>query len=265
MSARVAAMSLRAGVSLLLAYRLEVAVTIASASLVALLNWSLWTALFVGRETIAGRTAPELTTYVVVAWIITTFHGTRVDELIASRVRSGEVAVDLLRPWSWQRHLYLRELGRAGAALVLTTVPLALWTGLLLDLRGPERASTWLWFGASLFLAQAVSFGFAWLVGVAAFWLRNNVGLAHLKATLIGTLSGALIPLDLYPPAVRRVVDWLPFQGMSHTPAAIFVETVAPEQIAAHLGVQLAWALGLALLGGLAFRAGCRSLVVQGG
>ncbi len=258
-------MSLRAGVSLLLAYRLEVVVTIFSASLVALLNWSLWTALFIGRDTIAGRTAPEMTTYVVVAWIITTFHGTRVDELVAARVRSGEVAIDLLRPWSLQRHLYLRELGRAGAALVLTTLPLAMWTTLLLGLRGPTRPGTWLLFGLSLLLAHAIAFSFAWLVGVAAFWLRNSVGLAHLKATLIGTLSGALIPLDLYPPQLQGIVELLPFQGMSHTPTLLFIEAVPADEILPRLGIQLAWAVVLAVLGALAFRRGSRALVLQGG
>ena len=264
-SVRLAAMSLRAVVSLMLAYRLEVLVTIFSASLVTLLNWSLWSALFEGRVTIAGRTAPELLTYVVVAWIITTFHGTRIDELVASRVRSGEVAIDLLRPWSLQRHLYLRELGRAGVALVLTTLPLAVWALAFLDLRLPARPLTWLAFGASLLLAHAVSFGLGWLVGVAAFWLRNSTGLSHLKATLVGTLSGALIPLDLYPDAVRRVVDLLPFQGMSHTPAAIFIETVPTDQILPHLALQLAWALGLAALGAWLFHRGTSALVLQGG
>jgi len=262
---RSALASLRLGVSLLLAYRLEVVIVGVSASIVTLLNWSLWTALFVGRDSIAGRTAAELTTYVVVAWVITTFHGTRVDERLAARFRTGDIAVDLLRPWSLQAHVYLRALGRSGAALLLTTAPLALWTGLLLPMRGPERPSTWLFFGMSLLLAQAISFGISWLVGVAAFRLRNSVGLSHLKATSIGVLSGALIPLDLYPPAMRRVVDLLPFQGMSHTPASIFIETVPAEQIAPALALQAAWALGLALAGAVAFRAATRRMVVQGG
>ena len=63
----------------------------------------------------------------------------------------------------------------------------------------PERPSTWLVFGVSLLLAHAISFGFAWLVGIAAFRLRNAAGLAHLKGTVISVFSGALIPLDLYP------------------------------------------------------------------
>ena len=76
--------SLRIGVALSLAYRLEVLVQIASASIVAFLNWSLWSAIFIGRESVAGHTAAQMTTYVVVAWVITTTYGTRIDQDLAS-------------------------------------------------------------------------------------------------------------------------------------------------------------------------------------
>ena len=65
---RVARLSAGLGLRLILAYRLEVLITIVSASVVALLNWSLWTAIFQGRSEVAGRGLSELTTYVVVAY-----------------------------------------------------------------------------------------------------------------------------------------------------------------------------------------------------
>ena len=257
--------SLRLGVNLVLAYRLEVVVKIFSASIVALLNWSLWTAIFQGRDAVAGRSAEELTTYVIVAWIVTTFYANTLDQWLSWRFRSGDIAVDLLRPWSLQAHLYLRDLGRAGGSLLLTTLPLALWTGTLLPLRTPEHPSTWALFALSLLLAHAISFGFSWLVGMVAFRLRNAAGLAHLKSTLIAIFSGALIPLDLYPDAIRGVVLLLPFQGMSHVPASLFVETFPVEALWRPLLTQVFWAVALAVAGALAFRRAQRILVVQGG
>ena len=93
--------SLRMGIKLVLAYRLEAAVQVVSASVVALLNWSLWTAIFQGRETVAGRTVAEMTTYVIVAWTITTFYATRVDQLLAE-LEAEELDEDPLEiavPW----------------------------------------------------------------------------------------------------------------------------------------------------------------------
>lgn len=257
--------SLRLGMSLVLAYRLEVVVQIVSASLVAFLNWSLWTAITQDRSEIAGRSAEEMTTYVVVAWLVTTFYGNQIDRWLGARFRTGDIAVDLLRPWSLQLHLYLRDLGRALSSLVLTTTPLFIWTQLLLPLQAPEHLWRWGLFVVSLLLAHAISFGFSWLVGMAAFRLRNAAGLAHLKSTLIGIFSGALIPLDLYPAPMRTVLMWLPFQGMSHTPANIFVSDMPLSAIGHAMLVQVGWALGLAVMSAAAFRVATRRMVIQGG
>lgn len=253
------------GVKLALAYRFEALVQLVSASIVALLAWSLWTAIFQDRATVAGRDGPSMISYVLIAWLITTFYGTRVDQELASRFRDGLIAVDLLRPWDLHLHHYARDLGRGAVALLLSTLPLLILAGLLLGLRLPEHGWTWPLFGLSLLLSHAIGFGFAWLVGLASFRLRNAAGLTHLKATLIGVFSGSLIPLDLYPEALRRFVMLLPFQGMSHTPAVIFTERLPLAQAGGPLLVQLLWAVGLLVVGRLLLRGALRAIVVQGG
>jgi ABC-2 type transport system permease protein len=244
---------------------MEVLVQVLSASLIILLNWCLWTAIFDGRDQVAGRGGLELTTYVVVAWIATTFYANRLDQELAERFRTGLVAVDLLRPWNLQLHLYLRDLGRALVALPWVTLPVALWTALLLPLRVPVDPGTWLLVGLSLLLAHGISFGISWIFGVLSFRLRNAAGLGHLKGTLIALCSGALIPLDLYPEVLRDLVLLLPFQGMSHVPANLFVEHMAGTDRLLALGSQVAWVMVLALFGRWLFGRACRQLAVQGG
>ena len=253
--------SLRLGASLVLAYRLEVIVTFLSAVMVAGLNWSLWTAIFEGRATVVGRTASDLTTYVVIAWIVTTFHATRIDEELGRRFREGLIATDLLRPWNLQAHLYWRELGRSGMAFGLATAPLLALEMALLPLRLPTQASTWVWFLASLLVAQAVAFGIAWHVGLLAFRAGSTTGLLHLKATLTAVLSGALVPLDLYPEPLRSIVAALPFQALSNVPANLFVERAGPGSLA----LPVVWATALWVSGSLAFGRARRRLVIQGG
>jgi ABC-2 type transport system permease protein len=253
--------SMRLGASLALAYRLEAIVTFLSASMVAGLNWSLWTAIFEGRATVVGRTASDLTTYVVVAWIVTTSYATRVDDELGRRFRDGIIATDLLRPWNLQAHLYWRELGRSATSFVLATAPLLVLGLALLPLRLPAHPSTWLWFVASLFVAQAVAFGIAWHVGLLAFRAGSATGLLHLKATLAAVLSGALVPLDLYPEPLRTIVQALPFQALSNVPANLFVERAGAESLA----LPLAWAAALWLTGSFAFERARRRLVIQGG
>ena len=253
--------SLRLGASLVLAYRLEVIVTFLSALMVAGLNWSLWTAIFEGRPTVVGRTSTDLTTYVVIAWIVTTFHATRIDEELGRRFREGVIATDLLRPWDFQAHLYFRELGRSSATFVLATAPLLAVAIIALPLGLPAHASTWLWFLASLLVAQVIAFGIAWHVGLLAFRAGSTTGLVHLKATLGAVLSGALVPIDLYPEPFRSLVLALPFQALGNVPANLFVEHVGPEALLVPIG----WAAALWITGSWAFARSRRRLVIQGG
>ncbi len=256
---------LRLGLKLALAYRVEALVQLLSASIVALLAWSLWTAVYADRAQVAGRDGPGMITYVLVAWLVSAVHTSKVDVELGTRFREGLIAVDLLRPWDLQLHHYARELGRGAAALALSTLPLLLGAGAWLGLRAPQQPQTWALFGLSLLGAHAIGFGIAWIFGLLAFHLRNAAGLSHLKTTLIGLFSGALIPLDLYPGPLRSFALWLPFQGLSHTPADIFTEHLAPREALLRVGVQLGWALLLALGGRLLLRGALRGLIVQGG
>ncbi|MDP2309799.1 MAG: ABC-2 family transporter protein [Pseudomonadota bacterium] len=253
----------RIGFTHVFAYRAEVAIQLVSISIVAALNGSLWAVATRGKDTVAGIPAADLRAYVLVAWVAVSFVATRVNEDIGRRFRDGQIGADLLRPMSLQRFWYARDLGRALATLLVQSLPLLVVFLLVFDVPFPARASTWLLFLVSLVLGHATNYGLSFLVGVAALPMQNISGLTHLKGTLVSVFSGALIPLELFGPALRPFVYALPFRAMAHTPATIFLErgvSVGPLLLQ-----QAAWAGGLAVLGVLAWRAAARTLTVQGG
>jgi ABC-2 type transport system permease protein len=57
---------------------------------------------------------------------------------LAERVRSGDVAVDLARPWNLQAALLAQDVGRAGHAVLVRFVPPVAFGALLLPFRWPE-------------------------------------------------------------------------------------------------------------------------------
>jgi ABC-2 type transport system permease protein len=244
-----------------LAYRTGVAVRFVSAALVALLTWAVWTAVTDGRDQVAGVPATVLVTYVVVAWLSASAWTSPVAAELAQRFRSGDLALTLLRPVRLQTWLYQRDVGRAGATFVLTAVPLLAVSLVVLPLHRPESGVRWLLFFVSLVLAHAVAFGLAWLVGLGAVLLRTGRGLLHLQGAAFALLSGALIPLDLYPQPVTALARALPFAALADGPASIFVGRAGVEVVVAQAG----WAVGLGLLGALAWRGVRRRIVVQGG
>ena len=244
-----------------LAYRTELLARCVSAALVGVLTTSVWLAVTRGRTEVGGVPASALVTYVLVAWLWAAAVSTRVDQHLADRAASGALALDLLRPGSLQAQAYFRDLGRTAATAVFTTVPLLAGALVVVPVPVPTAPSAWLAFAASLPVSHALAFALAWLVGLGAVLLRTGTGLLHLKGAVLALLSGALIPLEIYPDAVRHVVVWLPFAGLSHTPAALLTGRGGLDLLA----VQAGWAVLLLGLGHRAWRSVSRHLVLQGG
>lgn len=243
------------------AYRAGVAVRLVSATLVGVLTASLWFAVTDGRDAVAGVPSIDLVTYAVVGWLAASTWGSPVGGELAEQGRSGDLALLLLRPVPLQAWLYLRDLGRAGAVFALSAGPLLALALVALPLHRPDKPGPYLAFAASLVLAHAVAYGLAWLVGLGAALLRTGGGLLHVQSAAFALLSGALIPLDLYPHWATRVARLLPFAALADAPAMLFLGRAQPQVLA----LQAAWAVGLALLGAIAWRFVRRRVVVQGG
>lgn len=255
--------SFRIGARAVFAYRAEALVTLFSASVMASLNGLLWSAATRGRAEIAGVPSDELLSYVVMAWVAVSFFASKVNEDIGRRFKEGQITADLLRPMSLQAQCYCRDVGRACATLFLLTTPMFFLGLFAFGINLPRRPETWLLWGISLLLSHAINFGLSFLVGLAAFPLKNISGLTHVKGTLVSIFSGALIPLDLYQGTLRSVVFMLPFHSMAHTPTCIFLER--DVAVLGLLGEQAGWAAVLWLAGMVGWSRAQRVLTVQGG
>src|SRR5690606_18901870 len=107
---------------------------------------------------------------------------------LADRIRTGEVATDLLRPVSPIASYLATDLGRAGYALLGRFLPPTLVGLVCFELYLPSRPATWPLFAVSTVLAVLVCFGCRYLVNAAAYWLLDARGV--MAAWTVG--SGAL-------------------------------------------------------------------------
>ncbi len=184
---------------------------------------------------------------------------------IAETVYSGQVATDLYRPFDYQFYWLAQDLGRATYHGILRGIPPFIIGGLFLTLRLPRDPRTWIFFVVSFYLAVTISFALRFMVNLSAFWLLDVRGVHGLAAAAWTLLSGFTIPLQFFPHAARRVIDFLPFRAMFELPLNIFLERVHGSAVIATLLLQLFWVAVVIALGRLMVGAATRKLVLQGG
>ncbi|MBG0830017.1 ABC-2 family transporter protein [Planomonospora sp. ID67723] len=181
---------------------------------------------------------------------------------LAERVRTGDVAVDLLRPASLQTWNLADDLGRAGYLFLLRSVPPTLVGAALFGIVTPAEPATWAFFAASFVLGVVVSFGWRYLVALSSFWIVDDRGTQSLSMVMSMFFSGMVLPLNLFPGWLGTAAQSLPWAAMVQVPADVYL---GKKDVLEALGFQALWAAALLALGALATRAARRKVVVQGG
>lgn len=248
-----------------LTYRLSTLLSLtasASAYSVFLLVWSE-----VYRQ--SSRPGPlsreQMLSYLVLAFVVNTLMIQSVETRFQQRLRMGLVAGDLVRPLAFVYYqlaqsvgdllvnivyagpIYLLGYWFAGAA-ILPATPLTAVTGVV-----------------ALGFGFLIAFGLSYLIVQASFVLQSGYGVFFLRSALHLVFSGLSAPLVMFPPALRRVAEWLPFRHEIETPVRLFLGQVAPREVPGLLLTQAAWAFGLILAGDSIFRLVMRKHQVQGG
>lgn len=184
---------------------------------------------------------------------------------VKERVRSGDIAVDFLRPLNPQLTYLAGDIGRAGINFLARGLPALLIGALLFDLAWPPGLLAWLVGSMSVALAVVVAFAGNFIVNLASFWLIEVRGLQLVWMIVSGLFCGLYLPVPWFPGWLRTIADWSPWPAMLQHPLDILSGRVVGTDVGLVLANQLGWALVLLGLGQVVLRAGRRHLEVQGG
>jgi len=214
----------------------------------------------------AGYDAAQLATYVWVGQGLISVVGMWGWTDLADRIRTGEVAADLLRPIPPVVTYLATDLGRFGHALLTRFVPPMVAGAIFFPLYVPQRAATVPLFVLATLLGCVVSFGGRFLVNATAYWLFDARGPIGLWTLASGVLAGLYFPLRLLPDwAAVLLYAATPFPSMLQIPADVLIERDGPALQAGLVVVQAVWAVLLLVACALVQRRAERRLVVQGG
>ncbi len=227
----------------------------------------VWRALYLGRESVAGYDRRQLLTYIIVSQTLFTFQFTvRAWATTEAKVRTGDVALDLIRPVDFQGMLLATGIGTAWHTVLTNMIPKFALFAVAGVVSAPASVTGWVLFPISAALGFLIEFAIEFLFGIAAFWLVEVRGLyALVMWGICGFFSGYFLPIEFFPRPLAAIAQMLPFSSMIYVPSAIYAGSLTGSTAWAAVLRQLIWTIVLMGAGRLVFEVGRRRLVVQGG
>ncbi|MDZ4836394.1 MAG: ABC-2 family transporter protein [Candidatus Melainabacteria bacterium] len=224
----------------------------------------LWKTTFAnaGATNFAGYTPRDIIWYLAFAECIM-MSSPRVTPLIDEDVRTGSIAVQLVRPLSYPLYRLASNFGEQVVKFAVTAV--AAFLIALLFAGVPENFVTGFLF-ALLVLPFAFVLDFLGylLVGLCAFWFEDTTGLALIYSRLTMIAGGMLLPLELFPEQFQVVLRSLPFAYIVNGPARLFVHPDA-EALGMVLVNQIVWIAILGLAAAAVFKKALNRIALNGG
>ena len=225
----------------------------------------VWEALYAARPGVLSIPLADLIVYLTIAnLIVWSFPTHTVSQYLRERIREGSVVFDLVRPVGFVPQMVAQLVGALGGALLIIVIALPV-VALAGSLSLPAGAQAAGMFAVSLLCAYGIAGLLSMMLSMVAFWTLEIDGLTMLYVLVASFLSGALVPVAVFPGALRTVVEWLPFQATTYVPASIYVGSLAGSEAWRAIGLQLAWVVILGLAAALMWRRAMRRVVVQGG
>jgi ABC-2 type transport system permease protein len=225
----------------------------------------VWIALYAGHDAHAGVTLAQAVTYQLVNVIVVRLFSTWVLWSSNHRIRTGYIVFEITRPMYYGHILLFEFVGQSVTKLLTTSLPIFGVVCLLFRPTLPSSAAVWVSFGLSLGLGFLTAFYVDYILALIGFWTTELGGLFWAKESIIMILGGTYLPLWIYPPVLRRILTFLPFQGISYTPVAIFVGQIDLGQVPRAFVVQIVWLAILAVGSRRLYAAAMKNLAVQGG
>lgn len=254
---------LRVGFASAVAYRAEFLVWVLAYTM-PLIMLALWTA--VAAEAPVGRFSErEFSGYFAATLLVRLATGAWVIWDMNWEVRQGTLQRRLL----WPIHALLTYLAENLAALpmrLVLAIPIGiastLWLGASIWTKDPVQLAI---IPLSLLGAFLLTFLPMAIIGTLSLWWESSVALYDLWLALYTVFSGYVVPLELFPPQLGRIVAWLPFRQMLAFPVESSLGLIDRAHALSDLSRQWSYVALFVVLAHWLWRAGIKRFAAYGG
>ncbi len=255
---------------------------------------ALWKTTYsvTGEQSLGGFTLQQTIWYLVMTETIT-MSSPRITTRIDAEVKGGDLAYSLNRPYSYVGFQYASFMGEAAVRFFINLAVGGLVAGLSVGFPAggaleAAQATASRVTGATgavgvagvagtahllavvsasaltILMAMALYFTSMMALGLLAFWVEDATALFLVYERSMWILGGLLLPLSLFPAAIRRVAEVLPFRFIINGPAQLAVKYAAGDFWRVLAG-QATWLAVTVVVLALVYRAGVKRVNINGG
>ncbi len=229
-----------------------------------LLNFAIWVVAFKSApDRLAGMFPQLLVYFTILIFVHQLIQSYEAGVIANDHIKLGNLSMYLLKPVSYLRLMFLIGLPWRIVQFFLS-VPLAIV--LFVAFRQYITVEYEILMFGTLVLPWALLLSFIIQLFFAqfAFWFDDATGFLNLAELLTLLFSGAGIPLFLFPPILKQLGSWLPFQYAMYFPVATLSGLINPADYWRNFGILLIWIAGLGFVVNALWRRGLKRFTGEG-
>lgn len=226
---------------------------------------AIWVSL-VGTGASSGTTLNEMVTYTMVAAaLLIAFDYSQLITVVGDAVKTGDIAVFLLKPVHYPLYLLGIECGNALFRIVAIVLPVVVATTLVHGLSAPASGVHAIMFVGFCVVAFMILFLLSVFCGLVSFWVLTTFALEWFLQGILMFCAGTVVPLWFFPQWLGNVLSIMPFAWISYYPAAVYLGKQTEFEAFILLLGGCGWALLLSAAVIVLWRFATRSVAIQGG
>jgi ABC-2 type transport system permease protein len=210
-----------------------------------LLTFFLWNTIFASPTTVIfGYDRSKILTYVFGIMIVRALVMSARATDISIDIARGDLSNYLLKPMTYFKYWFTRDVSSKALNLIFATVEFAL---LFAILKPPfyfqTNPLTLLLFFIGIVLAVLIYFFILIIVSSLTFWAPEMSWGGHFLITIVvvEALSGSLFPINILPPLFQSIVMATPFPYLIYFPVQVYLGNITGQALLGGLMIAVAW------------------------
>ncbi len=193
------------------------------------IKYNLWVSIYEinSVEIIKGYTLSKMIKYQFGIFLLDLFVRSHFfSQNLSTDIRLGKISSFILYPFHFINYQLSQFIANKFLQLLIGST--AILTALLFKVIEIDSFSVFIYFLLFVIITSIFWFFIQTIIGLFAFWIDETWSLNVSFRFITAFLSGAFIPLDLYPELLKNILIWTPFPYLVYFPVKILMGDEVP-------------------------------------